>query len=191
MIVSSDRDLVNEILDSIAYERQPDDPKKTYLGEPFPEGRGTIDFNKIVPMPNYVYKGDLPFKHNYGKNNWYDWSIENWGTKWNAYDMDRYLGGNVIRWQTAWSGVVELMKTLSKKFPTVEFDYKWADEDTGHNVGHVTIKAGNILMQNIPKGGSREAYELCFEIKPEYSKNYVWNEAKGRYDWIEDEEEDD
>jgi len=42
-----------------------------------------FDFNKIVPMPDFIFKGNLgqKEKEEYGKNNWYDWSITNWGTK--------------------------------------------------------------------------------------------------------------
>lgn len=46
-------------------------------------GLGTIDFNKVIPMPDSVYQGDLGAREMklYGKNNWYDWSIANWDTK--------------------------------------------------------------------------------------------------------------
>lgn len=50
-----------------------------------------IDFNKIIPMPDYIYRGDLGQKEQelYGKNNWYDWSNSHWGTKWNAYYQEK------------------------------------------------------------------------------------------------------
>ncbi|MBQ4466566.1 MAG: hypothetical protein II916_11525, partial [Oscillospiraceae bacterium] len=37
-------------------------------------GIGTIDFEKIIPMPSNIYRGDLGPKERvlYGKNNWYD-----------------------------------------------------------------------------------------------------------------------
>lgn len=44
-------------------------------------GIGSVDFNKIIPMPDNIYRGNLgseEFKK-YGENNWYDWSIKNWG----------------------------------------------------------------------------------------------------------------
>ena len=45
-----------------------------------------LDFDKIIPMPKDIYRGELGEKEKkkYGKKNWYDWSIDNWGTKWNA-----------------------------------------------------------------------------------------------------------
>ena len=43
-------------------------------------GLGTVDFNKIIPMPDHIFKGLLGTEEKkiYGKNNWYDWSI-GWG----------------------------------------------------------------------------------------------------------------
>jgi uncharacterized surface anchored protein len=54
------------------------------------EGRRSLDFNKIIPMPDSVYQGNLGEKERrlYGENNWYDWAVKNWGTKWNSYNYD-------------------------------------------------------------------------------------------------------
>jgi hypothetical protein len=61
---------------------------KEFLKSKYEDGTDCIkDFNKITPMPKWVYDKDLGSKseEKYGKENcWYDWSIKNWGTKWNA-----------------------------------------------------------------------------------------------------------
>lgn len=56
------------------------------------EGVGTIDFNKIIPMPDNVFKGDIGHneREEYGENNWMDWSTRNWGSKWNAFAFVPY-----------------------------------------------------------------------------------------------------
>ena len=38
-------------------------------------GIGSVDFEKILPMPDTVYNGSLGIRERelYGKNNWYDW----------------------------------------------------------------------------------------------------------------------
>lgn len=115
----------------------------------------------------------------FGATTWYDWCIENWGTKWNAYDQ-RFEAPNTIWFNTAWSGVADLIQKLSKKFPDVEFDYTYADEDTGSNTGTGAIKDGVISM-HYPDNQSNEAYDLAFELNPEYRDNYELTEDGYKY----------
>ena len=53
-------------------------------------GMSGIDFNKIIPMPSGLWMGGInpDTRAKYGKNNWLDWSVANWGTKWNAFRFD-------------------------------------------------------------------------------------------------------
>ena len=76
-------------------------------------GIGTFDFNKVIPMPDDIYRGDLGPKEQkiYGKKNWYDWSCWNWGTKWNSYGNS--FDGHTLTFQTAWSAPHPVIKTLS------------------------------------------------------------------------------
>lgn len=39
----------------------------------------------------------------YGQTDWYSWSVENWGTKWNAIGIDIENDENVFTFDTAWS----------------------------------------------------------------------------------------
>ncbi len=51
-----------------------------------------MDFNKITPMPKWVYNKDLSSKdeEKYGKENcWLEWCRKNWGTKWNAIKAEK------------------------------------------------------------------------------------------------------
>lgn len=47
-------------------------------------GLGSIDFNKVIPMPEHIFR-DMAEREKYGKDNWYNWSIAHWGTIWNSY----------------------------------------------------------------------------------------------------------
>ena len=70
----------DEILGCLsAIMRDPKDGEKSNY-----EGMGTIDFEKIIPMPKNIYRGSLgpDERQKYGNNNWYDWSVAHWGTKW-------------------------------------------------------------------------------------------------------------
>lgn len=99
-------------------------------------GIGTIDFEKIIPMPDNIFKGNLGPKEweLYSKNNWYDWSVANWGTKWNAYGFDPdtdYSKEKELRFLTAWSAPHPILEKLAKMFPDVKLEHEWADEDNG------------------------------------------------------------
>lgn len=103
----------------------------------------------------------------HGASDWYDWSIQNWGSKWNSYGYDDRTpdsADNKIEFLTAWSRVEPVMKQLSERFPDAEFSYQWADEDVGSNVGEQVWQSGEITDQFIPDAQSREAYELAAEI---------------------------
>lgn len=124
---------------------------------------GTIDFNKIIPMPDTVYRGLLGNKERelYGNNNWYDWSIANWGTKWNAYSFSH--NDNEIAFQSAWSAPHPVLEELSHMFPGVYITHRWADEDIGNNCGIREYLNGEIVGSIIPET-EKDAMDLAFEV---------------------------
>lgn len=96
-----------------------------------------IDFEKIIPMPDNIYRGPLGSEEygKYGNNNWYDWSIENWGTKWNAYRQER--NGNELYFETAWNMPFLIYKKLAQICSKngVIFEGSWSNEDWGYDSG--------------------------------------------------------
>ena len=51
----------------------------------------------------------------YGASNWYDWRVENWGTKWNSYDFeldDESKSKLQVRFLTAWCPPKEIFIAL-------------------------------------------------------------------------------
>lgn len=96
---------------------------------------------------------------------WYDWNLDNWGTKWNAFSFDYDTPENIIIWKTANAGVIDLIRKISEKFPKVKFIYKWADQDIGNNCGLANIQGGKVKV-DIPEALSLNAYELAFELWP-------------------------
>ena len=83
-----------------------------------------IDFNKILPMPQALRdQGNLSLEDRDGPN-WYDWSVENWGTKWNAYqhsttEQDYDRGEVRYNFLTAWGPPVPIVHELQRRFPTL------------------------------------------------------------------------
>lgn len=106
----------------------------------------------------------------YGHATWYDWSIENWGTKWNSSECEK-VGENEYDFTTAWSGVPDLIEKMSIEFPEVKIYYKYSDEDTGCNCGIGEYKSGEIYFREL-ENSSKEAYEMAFELRPDRKENY-------------------
>ena len=121
-----------------------------------------FDFNKLIPMPDYIFRGNLGTEERklYGKNNWYDWSRENWGTKWNAYDV--CWREDAVDFCTAWCPVHKIVEKPSKLFPKITMFYQWADENYGYNVGSYFIKNGETFAEAFPTEGTGMAYDLSF-----------------------------
>jgi hypothetical protein len=130
-------------------------------------GIGSIDFNKITPIPPWIFQGDLTTveEMKYGHQNcWHTWCVNNWGTKWNAYNQpDNRTTHDTIYFTTAWNGVGELISKLAWIFPNVIFEYSYADENIGYNVASYIYKDTKILQFNKPKPGTIEAYKLAFD----------------------------
>lgn len=109
-----------------------------------------------------TYDLQQEYKKRFRACDWYEWQIINWGTKWNA--MEAVDEGEHIHFLTAWSTPLILIGRLSKKYPEAEFNLRYADEDFGHNVGEYTFKDGAVVYEDIPEGGTPEAYLMAGEI---------------------------
>ena len=124
----------------------------------------------------------------HGAHTWYDWCIKQWSTKWNCSEGNCLKDGNTFVFDTAWSAPENILKALSKKFPTVEFCHGWADEDLGQNVGESTYLNGEAVSVDIPPPGSARAYEMTFDILERSPEEmfYRLNPETGTYEFDED-----
>lgn len=101
-----------------------------------------FDFNKFIPMPKELRTTTKGSNHvenqeyirRFGADNWYDWSCDNWGTKWNACDVyadDNEEGRLFYTFETAWSRISDkLWEAIKNKFPTLVFEFS-CDEEGG------------------------------------------------------------
>lgn len=129
------------------------------------------------------------YRKKFGYADWYNWQIENWGTKWNAYEQVQVE--NVIEFQTAWSTPFALLVNLSRLFPEVTFEVRYADEDFGYNVGEYTLLGGVEILTNIPNGGSEEAYLMAMDIQYGTPEDYFdCNKEIFTDDYIEEDDEE-
>lgn len=117
------------------------------------EAKPYFDFKKIIVPPENMEQGGCSGKHEDGVVCWYEWNVENWGTKWGAYDFDEYSKyDKEFSFQTAWSQPVPIIEKLSTMFPEVEFEVNYADEDIGNNLGHYKIKNGQKTWEHQFRG---------------------------------------
>jgi hypothetical protein len=78
-----------------------------------------------------------------GFSNWYDWSIETWGTKWIAHDGVRedHRTRIMLTFETAWSPPMPIVKALSEKYPKNKFSFRYYECGVGFK-GHFAVKGG-------------------------------------------------
>lgn len=103
---------------------------------------------------------------NYGVATWYDWSINNWGTKWNAYGYDEnsdYSGNENLWFQTAWSAPHPIIEKLAEMYPDIVFEHEWADEDLGANCGRKCYRNGECAEEYYPES-QKESIEFACRI---------------------------
>lgn len=98
-----------------------------------------FSFEKIVPMPESE------------ANNWYEWRIQNWGTKWDLVPQDCHTWSTTksiwYNFQTAWGPPIEVIKVLSKNFPTNFMRLEF--EEKGLNMsGNLRFQAGFMLSHS-------------------------------------------
>jgi hypothetical protein len=88
-------------------------------------GEGEFSFNYTVPMPEGLDKVEVTSAvRDSGTPNWYDWSIENWGTKWDVSECDIADTSDrscSFSFDTAWSPAEAWVAETSKLLPDAEF----------------------------------------------------------------------
>ena len=144
-----------------------------------------IDFNKIIPQPPFIFNKacgsrEEELAEKLKVLTWTKFNSKNWGTKWNAYAQTKE--DNQIRFNTAWSCPIPVIMAIAIKFPMLEINIKYADEDSGYNVGNLTFHNGELEAIQ-PDGGSKEAYGIYFEINPEHVEDYQL--IDGNYEYID------
>ena len=88
----------------------------------------------------------------YGTPTWYEWRIQNWGTKWNSYSSEFDAENNALRFCTAWSAPHPIMERLQEMYPDLSFTHEWADEDIGNNCGRAEYFDGERFLSEYPEG---------------------------------------
>jgi len=114
-----------------------------------------FDFNSVIKMPEdsdtFQATGNVSMSGD-GQSiraNWYYWSIENWGTKWNAYRANMERNGKhkvTYTFQTAWACPFPVIQKLAEKF-NVYVRCAYYDEDFGNNCGIYDVDEFGIVRE--------------------------------------------
>ena len=120
-------------------------------------------------------------RRKYGSSNWYDWNLENWGTKWDCSESTYSEEDKILQFQTPWACPQEIIGEMKLMFPDLKFNGNYADEDFGSNVGY--IEDGLLYpFENLTE-------EACETAATLWGHEGYYDDEKGR--WIFDGEEDE
>ena len=140
-------------------------------------------FQAFVPMPESIYRGNLgkEEEEKYGKENcWYDWSIDNWGTKWDCYQTDVHRISDkvlVIFLQTAWSPPMPVVKAMSEQFPNLYVSIAYIDEGMAFAGKNTFLNGEEICVEyytnwDHDKEPMKDVYSMCHgEEYQEYNED--------------------
>lgn len=125
-----------------------------------------LSLQKLVPMPKELENTKADHQHvnqdlidKYGADNWYDWQVKNWGTKWDIEATllkDLYNNSNIpiklkdkifYEFDSAWAPPIDAFITISKKFPTLDFSLRYDEPNMGFK-GTAKIKNGKVLSDS-------------------------------------------
>lgn len=96
-----------------------------------PDGPTVLSFQKLVPRPEAA------------NDDWYNWNINHWGTKWDACQATSGRTSPtelVFSFNTAWSPPAPVIQALTERYPAVTIGFRW-EEEQGYG-GELTLKAG-------------------------------------------------
>lgn len=127
-------------------------PKK--LNDKINNFNGLFDFDKEKQFNsiNELGKQYIENIKNYSFPQWYDWCVENWGTKWNVEDdIDVVYNKNIdeydISFQTAWSVPTGIVEKYSELCEDDEFYWEYEDED--YDGTHILRKINGEIVDTI------------------------------------------
>ena len=83
-----------------------------------PEGEALTNYNESIGA-----SGAMSF--------WYDWNCDNWGTKWDASEVDiqdHAADHKQITFSTPWSPPIPVLISLSEQYPNLHIELEWEEE---------------------------------------------------------------
>ena len=90
-----------------------------------------FNFNKLIPQPLHIYTSDISShdSNDFGEFTWYQWRVNNWGTKWNAGDNTNSFKEGIftIKFTSAWTIPYPVIIAFANKFQ-LDFVHEYIEE---------------------------------------------------------------
>ncbi len=107
---------------------------------------------------------------NYGCKDWYEWSVRNWGTKWDAYDVDwksaKSSSGMLrVNFQTAWSPPLPALVALCEKMKIAAV------------IGYVD-EGGGFSDYSILRGDAPDGFEMAEDVGGGLTGRELWRAVR-------------
>ncbi len=120
-----------------------------------------FDFEGIIPSPKWENipneDGELPtldkdgsfetlrWKDGSQDDRWYYWKIDNWGTKWNSYNIEvesNFDDELTVSFDTAWAPPIEIFKKIKEYCEEYNLALHWEhmQEEDGYRVVYDLMK---------------------------------------------------
>lgn len=147
------------------------------------ERGGIMQYKDQKSFDNFIQILRNCWEH--GFPTWYEWSVENWGTKWNAYSFGNDIDGAVL-FQTAWSAPHPVIRKLAEMFPDEKIIHRWADEDIGSNCGTHVYENGEV--EEIEPA---DPVDFALMVTGNEREYYRENPETGKWEYYDADEEED
>lgn len=139
-------------------------------------------FDEVLSLGEKVFSN----KQKYGVLDWYDWSCEHWGTKWNA-SLTKIVE-DCVYFDTAWSPAIPAIEKLAKMHPNLDIEYSFSEEQASVLCGTIRYENGECIEEIYYPEGGKEAFELFFDLWEEEDR-FCFDTKSGTYVYKGDEEE--
>jgi hypothetical protein len=119
-------------------------------------------------------------KEKYGYTDWYNWRVDNWGTKWDTAEseVDEMDGKSlIVHYNTAWGPNDGFVKFASKVYPSLKFRLSYEEPGMGF-CGILICKDGEVDIED----------QDDLQWADEYDNLVEWDNEKERWFIIETNE---
>jgi len=102
----------------------------------------------FIEDDEFTWERWFPTPKDLPDNGWYDWNIENWGTKWGpneAYVNNEYCDSVIVSFETAWGPPEGVIRRMGKKFPRMGFHLTYEERGMEFE-GDLAIIRGEVTL---------------------------------------------